>query len=94
MQEIFNKRLDQIIEGLKGVAKSTDDFLVHGRNKQEHDMRLRALLQRLAAHWVTLNTKKCLLRTTHIDFLGHHVSTLDHWTVKLMQLHNSKHPQT
>ena len=38
MQEIFNKRLDQIIEGLKGVAKSTDDFLVHGRNEAEHGM--------------------------------------------------------
>ena len=40
MQEIFNKRMDSIIDGLLGVAKSTDDFLVYGKTVEEHDSRL------------------------------------------------------
>ena len=41
MQEIFNKRLDKIISGLPGVVKSTDYFLVTGKDMAEHDQRLR-----------------------------------------------------
>ena len=74
MQEIFNKRLDQIIEGLEGVVKSTEDILISGRNMEEHDHRLRALLERLTVHGVTLNTKKCSFRQTKVEFLGHHIS--------------------
>lgn len=31
LPEIFNKRIDKIIDGLPGVAKSMDDFLIYGR---------------------------------------------------------------
>ena len=74
MQEIFNKRLDKIISGLPGVAKSTDDFLVTGRDMTEHDVHLRGLLTRLSDHGVTLNPAKCEFRQTTIDFLGHNIS--------------------
>ena len=40
MQEIFKKRMDSIIDGLPGVAKNTDDFLVYGKTVKEHDSRL------------------------------------------------------
>ena len=58
MQEIFNMRLDKIINGLPGVVKSTDDFLVTGRDMTEHDAHLRGLLKRLSDHGVTLNPAK------------------------------------
>ena len=74
MQEIFNKRLNKIIEGLEGVVKSTDDFLVTGNNMSEHDTRLRALLNRLAENGATLNTKKCEFQQTEVEFLGHKIS--------------------
>ncbi len=74
MQEIFNKRLDKIILGLPGVVKSTDDFLVTGKNMAEHDERLRGLLKRLSDHGVTLNPTKCKFRQTAVDFLGHNIS--------------------
>ena len=74
MQEIFNKRLDKIIDGLPGVVKSTDDFLVVGEDVQMHDKHLRALLTKLADNGVTLNTQKCKFRCSEIDFLGHHIS--------------------
>ena len=37
MQEIFNKCMNSI-DGLPGVAKSTDDFLVHGKTVEEHEL--------------------------------------------------------
>eukprot|EP00794_Sanderia_malayensis_P002412 gene2412-2781_t len=74
MQEIFNKRLHNIISGLPGVVKSTDDFLVTGKDMAEHDERLRALLKRLSDNGVTLNPTRCKFRQTAVDFLGHNIS--------------------
>ena len=64
MQEIFNKKMDSVISGLKGVVKSTDDFLVFGSTLQEHDKNLKALLQRFQNNNVTLNTEKMQIPTT------------------------------
>ncbi len=74
MQEIFNKKLDFIIEGLEGVVKSTDDFLVFGKDKAEHDARLRNLLERFKASHVTLNKEKCEFSKSEVEFIGHKVS--------------------
>ena len=48
MQEIFIIPLDSIATGLKGVAKSTDTSLVYGKDLEEHDQRMHALLTTLA----------------------------------------------
>ena len=69
--EIFSKRLDEIVTGVGGVA---DDFLVHDKDVEEHDLRLHALLTRLAEHSVTLNLSKCQFHQTEVDFLGHRIS--------------------
>ena len=74
MQEIFNKRMGTIVEGLPGVAKSTDDFLVYGRNELEHDKRLRQLLSRFKENNVTLNKEKCKFQQTETEFLGYKLS--------------------
>ena len=74
MHEIFNKRLDGIIEGLDGIVKSTDDLLVFGKNPEEHDERMQTLLRQLALNGVTLNTSKCKFNQTEVEFLGHHIS--------------------
>ncbi|XP_024886578.1 uncharacterized protein K02A2.6-like [Temnothorax curvispinosus] len=44
--ECFQKRASQILEGLEGVANLIDDIIVWGKTIQEHDARLRAVLQR------------------------------------------------
>ena len=95
MQEIFNKRLDKIISGLKGVAKSTDDFLVHGKTVEEHDQRMHALLTRLAENKATLNVAKCKFHQTEVDFLGHRISEqgIQPLTDKLNAITNYKAPQ-
>ena len=73
MQEIFNKKMGNIVEDLEGVAKSTNDFLVHGKNQTEHDSRLRKLLNRFRENNVTLNKEKCKFGVAEVDFIGHQV---------------------
>ena len=71
LPEIFNKRIDKVIDGLIGVAKSTDDFLVYGKTMEDHDHRIRAVLERMKEYGVTLNINKCKFRCTKVEFLGH-----------------------
>ena len=51
--------MDFILEGLKGVAKSTDDLLIYGKTEAEHDERVRQVLHRLEENRVTCNILKC-----------------------------------
>ena len=60
LPEFFSKKMDHVIEGLKGVGKSMDDFLVFGNTENEYNENLVALLSRLAEHGLTLNLEKCL----------------------------------
>ena len=62
MPEIFNRKMDEIIEGLDGVVKSMDDFLIYGKDTKEHDVRLRRFLYRLKLNSITLNLEKCVFK--------------------------------
>ena len=74
MSEIFSKRLDQMIEGLVGVAKSMDDFLIYGKNTEEHDERMNKFLVRMSEEGVTFNLEKCKFNQREVEFLGHKIS--------------------
>ncbi len=71
--EVYQKRMSAILEGLEGVVCLIDDVLVFGKDKTEHDIRLHAVLQRLADANLTLNDK-CLFEATELKFVGHIVS--------------------
>ena len=53
----------------------SDDLVVHGSNKKEHDTRLHALFQRLEACGLTLNKQKCSFGVDEVEFLGHRLSS-------------------
>ena len=69
--ELFQKRMNSILEGLDRVVCQMDDVLIFGANRAEHDARLIAVLERLQAARVTLNPEKCKFRQTEVKFLGH-----------------------
>ena len=69
--ELFQKRMSQILTGLKGVICHIDDVLIFGANQAEHDARLCAVLDRLEKSGVTLNGEKCVFGQSQIKFLGH-----------------------
>lgn len=45
-QEVFQKRIAQHFDNIDGVEVDIDDILVWGRNEEDHNRRLRAVLQR------------------------------------------------
>jgi hypothetical protein len=72
--EHFQRRMNEILEGLPGVVCLVDDILVHGSNEEEHKSRLFAVLDRIRKAGVTLNTGKCVFAQTSTRFLGHFIN--------------------
>ena len=69
--EHFQRRMQEILEGLDGIAGLTDDILVHGKTQEEHDQRLQKALQRISDAHLTLNKEKCLFSVNWVKFWGH-----------------------
>ena len=64
--EHFQKRMSQVL-----TVVLIDDVLVYGKEQEEHDVRLEAVLQCLESAGVTLNYEKCEFSKSKIVFLGH-----------------------
>ncbi|XP_055635391.1 uncharacterized protein K02A2.6-like [Toxorhynchites rutilus septentrionalis] len=72
--EIFQKVMESIVAGLDGVIVYLDDIMVVGRSQEEHDRRLKNLLERFEQYNILLNQKKCIFNVTRLEFLGHELS--------------------
>ena len=59
-----------IFEGIKGCISYLDDLLIFGKNQEDHDNALRAVLMKIKEHGIGLNRKKCDFNLREIDFLG------------------------
>lgn len=70
----FQKMMETVLKGLPGVRNCLDDVIVVGASLEEHDERLRAVLQRLADAGLKLNMQKCSFRQSSLKFLGHVIS--------------------
>lgn len=73
-QEGFQKRIVQHFDNIDGVEVDIDDILIWGRNEEEHNRRLRAVLQRCQEINLTLNKDKCLFNQSEIQYIGHVIS--------------------
>ncbi|GAB1608626.1 hypothetical protein Ahia01_001147000 [Argonauta hians] len=73
--EIFQKRLDQALEKLQGVIGVSDDIIVHGETKEDHDKNLKNLLELCRRVGLRLNRKKAEIRKQEISFLGHLITS-------------------
>ena len=69
--EIFQRKMSTLLEGLDGVEVIMDDILVHGRNREEHDARLNAVLMITNESGLKFNRKKCVFRKTELTYFGH-----------------------
>ena len=58
--EIFQRKLNESIEGLKGVVCAADDIIIFGISDADHDENLRSLLIRCKKHNIKLNKDKCV----------------------------------
>ena len=75
--EIFQKRANQALTGIKGVLDIVDDVLIYGvgdteeKANADHDRKLIKLLERCQSQGIALNPDKLKLRTKSITFMGH-----------------------
>lgn len=69
-QDIFQARMDNILEDLNGVISIADDVAVVGRTEAEHDANLHNLMTRAAEKGLVFNSKKCNIKTDRISFFG------------------------
>ncbi|XP_061710675.1 uncharacterized protein K02A2.6-like [Cydia pomonella] len=69
--EVFHSKVRQILEDLEGVESFVDDIIVWGRTLEEHDARLKSLLDRSREVGIKFNKQKCEFRVQKITYLGH-----------------------
>lgn len=68
--DIFQEAMEKVIGDCEGVLIYLDDILIYGRDLEEHDKRLAAVMARLKAHNVKINDKKSKVRVKSCTFLG------------------------
>ena len=69
-QDLFQKKMDEVLSGLKGVINIADDICVFGKDAAEHDIRLRALMERAREQGLVFNPEKCAVGLSEVAFFG------------------------
>ena len=75
--EVWQQRMNEIIEGLQGIEVIADDFLICGFGATmkeaiaDHDRNLRHFLDRARERGLKLNPDKVKLRLDSVPFIGH-----------------------
>lgn len=69
--EVFAKRFHQAFENIPGVETYMDEMLIAGNDLEEHDKRLRMVLERARDNNIKLKPSKCSLRVSEVRFVGH-----------------------
>ena len=72
--EIYQHTIQQVLHGLPGVKNISDDIIVFGKYKSEHDKNLHGVLGRLQERGLTLNSGKCMFSVPEITFFGFDIS--------------------
>lgn len=70
----FQKIMASVLAGIPGVAIYLDDIVVHGPTSDVHDERLTMVFAALSKHKLTLNSEKCVLSASSVEFVGFHLS--------------------
>ena len=75
--EEFQRRQDEVVEGLPGVLSVVDDIIIYGEGDTEeeairdHDSKFRALMERCRERNLKLNRNKLKLKLKELTFIGH-----------------------
>lgn len=72
--QTFQRFIDEVLLGLDFTYGYIDDILVFSSSIEDHKKHLHQLFDRLKQYGVLINTSKCVLGKSEVDFLGYHVS--------------------
>ena len=68
--EVFQEAIRGVIQGIPGTLNISDDTIIHGKGTKRHDEALKAVLNRLREHNLTLNKAKCEFHKDRLEFFG------------------------
>ncbi|KAK7105707.1 hypothetical protein V1264_012941 [Littorina saxatilis] len=68
--ELYQHTIQQVLQDCEGAKNMSDDIIIHGRDIEEHDVRLEKVLKKLEDSGLTLNREKCVFRMKQLEFLG------------------------
>ena len=68
---IFQRTMDNLLQGIKGVSVYIDDILISGSTVEEHLQTLDKVLERLKTAGLRPNKSKCFFLRPWIEYLGH-----------------------
>ena len=69
-QDLFQRAMDDILDGLSGVVSIADDIVVHAATPEEHSQRLINLLNRARETGLVFNPAKCFISQPQVHFFG------------------------
>ena len=69
-QDVFQERMDQILESCPGTISIADDIGVFGKTIEEHNRNLRTLMDKALRHELVFNESKCFINTPSLSFYG------------------------
>ena len=58
--QIFQRIVDQMLEGIEGATAIMDDILIAGSYSEHHDAVLSKVIERATSYNLKLNLQKCL----------------------------------
>ena len=68
---IFQRSMETLLQGIKGVSVSIDDILISAATHKEHLQILEEVLKRLTEANLRLNRSKCFFLKPHLEHVGH-----------------------
>ena len=72
---IWQRTIDQVLEGTSGTSCILDDMIITGKNDEEHLANLEEVLRRLQVHGLRANKAKCEFFKEKITFCGHDIDS-------------------
>ena len=68
--EVYQHVIQQALSDCEGVGNISDDITVHGKTTEEHDERLKQVLEKLKEKNLTVNAEKCKFYMIKLVFMG------------------------
>ena len=69
-QDIFQQKMDFILEKCPGTVGTADDIAVYGPNEEENDTNLHNLMLVAREHGLVFNLHKCVTEEKMMTFFG------------------------
>ena len=70
---IFQRTMEQLVQGIPMTAVYLDDILISGKSEQEHNANLELVLNKLQKAGLRLKKSKCAFLQKSVTYLGHRI---------------------